>query len=91
LIISLHQKRNEKQHAKDQEWNKVFKKTTTLGIDVYDPLAAVLISWLIKSKAVSKKVPSIKQYWQRHLILSAQCRRVLIEENEIKIGDKILL
>jgi hypothetical protein len=41
---------------------------------------------------VSKKVPkSIKQYIGKALILfKTQCRRVLIEENEIKIGDKIL-
>jgi hypothetical protein len=59
----------------------------------YDPLAAVPnLSDLIKSKAVSKKVPkSIKQYIGKALILfKTQCRRVLIEENEIKIGDKIL-
>jgi hypothetical protein len=57
----------------------------------YDPLAAVP-SDLIKSKAVSKKVPKSKTiHWQRHSFLfKTQCHE-FFKENEIKIGDKILI
>jgi UPF0176 protein len=60
----------------------------------YDPLAAVPnLSDLIKSKAVSKKVPEYKTiHWQRHSFYSKlSVGEFLIEENEIKIGDKILI
>jgi UPF0176 protein len=61
----------------------------------YDPLAAVPnLSDLIKSKAVSKKVPkSIKQYIGKgtHFYSKLSVGEFLIEENEIKIGDKILI
>jgi UPF0176 protein len=59
----------------------------------YDPLAAVPnLSDLIKSKAVSKKVPkSIKQYIGKgSFLFKTQCRRVF-NRKQNKIGDKILI
>jgi hypothetical protein len=57
----------------------------------YDPLAVPNLSDLIKSKAVSKKVPkSIKYIGKAHFIQNSVSAS-FIEENEIKIGDKILL
>jgi UPF0176 protein len=81
--------------------NKIFKKgksdvlTFRNRATYYDPLAAVPnLSDLIKSKAVSKKVPkSIKQYIGKgtHFYSKLSVGEFLIEENEIKIGDKILI
>jgi UPF0176 protein len=81
--------------------NKVFKKGKS---DVlifrnrdanYDPLAAVpSLSDLIKSKAVSKKVPKSKKKYigkGTHFYSKLSVGEFLIEENEIKIGDTILI
>jgi hypothetical protein len=58
----------------------------------YDPLAAVPnLSDLIKSKAVLKVPKSIKQYiGSTHFYSKLSVGEFLIE-NEIKIGDKILI
>lgn len=78
--------------------NMIFKKGKSDVLTFknnLDPLAAVpTLSDLVKTKAVAKKQPKIKKQYigkGTHFFPKPSIGQFLIEENEIKIGDTVLI